>query len=109
MVTVALGRAAPLGSVTVPSIRPVVVCENRGRQNTKMPRMKPKSRLACIGNRIRCLQTWLWTAMVIDNKAWSDSLTAVVRQLYHSSKATVKQLSVLGVARGDSEVECNYR
>jgi hypothetical protein len=40
--------------------------------------------------------------MVIDNKAWSDSFTAVVRQLYHSSKATVKQLSVLGVARRDS-------
>ena len=40
--------------------------------------------------------------MVIDNKAWSDSLTAVVRQLYHSSKATVKQLSVLRVARQDS-------
>jgi hypothetical protein len=35
--------------------------------------------------------------MVIDNKAWSDSLTAVVRQLYHSSKATVKQLSVWGL------------
>ena len=47
--------------------------------------------------------------MVIYNKAWSDSLTAVVRQLYHSSKATVKQLSVLGVARGDSGMEYSYR
>jgi len=29
--------------------------------------------------------------MVIDDKAWSNSLTALVRQLYHSSKARVKQ------------------
>jgi hypothetical protein len=38
------------------------------------------------------------------DKAWSNSLTALVRQLYHSSKASVKQYPAPGVARRDSGV-----
>src|SRR5580700_8103162 len=64
MVTVARGRAAPLGSVIVPNIRPVVVCGNSGRQYSKTT-MKPNGQTAFVGNRIRDLPitTRLWTGL----------------------------------------------
>jgi hypothetical protein len=38
---------------------------------------------------------------VVDDKAWCGSLTALVRQLYHSSKASVKT-SATGIERQDT-------
>ena len=47
--------------------------------------------------------------MVVNDKAWSDSLTALVRQLYHSSKASVKQISAPDAAPWDSGVSASAR